>query len=462
MSFLSLTKYSMKSTKTFFIHSHIPPRIFLGVILTLCMQSVIADDFLSPTNAPKHSAEAAASSISIDDLVAEVLEKNPELHFYQAEIDAARGVRRTAAAMANPEASGQYGEKKVHSPDSTLKGEVWSASLSQTFEFPGRVTLRKHIADRQIELANLAFEQFRTALVNRTRTLAFILSGEQENAVEATDVSERFRSLRQVLEKRDHAGVTPLLETRIIEATELTLQRRTTEMKLAAQSMIHELNLLRGKPLQEPLVIKASTPRFPSTPSTELLLASAQTENPDLRMRQAELEQQGFKVSLAKNEMMPAVTVGPYYSEERAGDRETQVGLAVSMPLPFWNHNSGKIATEKAREQQALISFETTRQKVERQILETIFVYETKRKQIAEWGPNFKQQFKDAAAEADRSYRTGSVPLTIYLELQKQHLEALEAMLSTMRETLEAKQELERLTGVNLDELTAIKMKETK
>lgn len=48
-------------------------------------------------------ASTNAPSVALDVLVAEVLEHNPELNFYRAEIAAAKGERRTAATWANPE-----------------------------------------------------------------------------------------------------------------------------------------------------------------------------------------------------------------------------------------------------------------------------------------------------------------------------------------------------------------------
>jgi hypothetical protein len=44
-------------------------------------------------------------------MVADVLEHNPELNFYRAEIAAAKGERRTAAAWAHPELSTSVGQK---------------------------------------------------------------------------------------------------------------------------------------------------------------------------------------------------------------------------------------------------------------------------------------------------------------------------------------------------------------
>jgi cobalt-zinc-cadmium efflux system outer membrane protein len=60
------------------------------------------------------------------------------------------------------------------------------------------------------------------------------------------------------------------------------------------------------------------------------------------------------------------------------------------------------------------------------------------------------QHFKEAADLADRHYRLGAVPISTYVELQAQYLDAVESLLDTKREALEAATRLEWLTGLPL------------
>src|SRR6185295_16948977 len=76
--------------------------------------------------------------------------------------------------------------------------------------------------------------------------LAYALFAAQEKAAAAREVADRFKALREVLVQRDPAGLTPLLETRVIEATELTMQRKASEGEIATQNALLELNQLRG------------------------------------------------------------------------------------------------------------------------------------------------------------------------------------------------------------------------
>ena len=163
-------------------------------------------------------AETNAPPATLDALVTDVLERNSELNFYRAEIAAAKGERRSAAAWANPELSASVGDKRVTDGSFVGEGVAWSVSVRQTFDWPGRIGLRKAIANHQIKLAELGFDQFRAALAARARTLAFTSFAAQEKAAAAREVADRFQALREVLVQRDPAGLTPLLETRIIEA----------------------------------------------------------------------------------------------------------------------------------------------------------------------------------------------------------------------------------------------------
>ncbi len=406
-----------------------------------------------PVNTPAQPAALKA-------LVEDVLEHNPELNFYRAEIAAVKGEQRTAATWANPEISTSVGQKEVRSGGLSDEGVAWSVSVRQPFEWPGRMALRKAIANHQMRLAELGFAQFKTALAARARTLAYNLFAAREKAAAAKEVADRFQQLREVLVQRDPAGLTPQLETRIIEATELTLERKATEAALASQSAMLELNQLRGASWTQTMTLQAVSLEFKPVPEHEQLLAAAQTNNFELQMRRVELEQQGFRVSLARKDGYPSLAVGPYFSQERAGDREQQVGIGVSIPLPLWNRNRGNVATAEARQKQAETSLYVRQRDLDRRIIETALAYQRNLAEIRKWRPESVDEFRKAAELADRHYRLGAVPIATYVELQKQYLEAVEALLDTRREALQAGQELQRLTGLDFDAVQISQPKE--
>lgn len=396
------------------------------------------------------TAASASERIAPESLLAEISAQNPELRFYEAELAAARAGVRLAASSHNPDLSVQAGRKRTHASTGQLAGEgtAWAVSLSQTFEWPGRLALRKAIADRQVDLAELGLARFRTALASRARSLSYGLAAAQEKADAAASVAERFRALKETFLARDPAGLTPLLETRVIEAQELALQRRATETALAAHAALVELNQLRGTAPDTPLRPALPTVEFRVAPTLSELLTAARTHHFEYRARLLELEQQGFAVRLARHERNPAITVSPYLSRESADGRDTIVGLGLSVPLPLSSRSRAGVDLAEARRRQAEAAVGVAERSMEREVLTAVQTFESKRAEAARWSPKSVEKFREAAELADRHYRLGAVPLATYVELQKSYLDAVDALLDTKRETLEAGLHVQLLTGV--------------
>ena len=400
--------------------------------------------------------ESEGTINSFEALLEEVLENNPELKFYEAEVLAAKGLRKTAGLWSNPEVSGSIGHKRVISSSaggeiSRAKGPASEIVMMQSIEWPGRIHLRKAIADRDIELAELGLAQFRGLLKARVKIAAYVLSATQEKAEATQEVADHFQALREVLMQRDQAGLTPLLETRVIEAIELNMQRKASQATLDAKAALYDLNQLRGAAPGDALTLTKMNLTFrPIEIDKNELLKLAGSNDFQVRLRAIELERQGYRVRLAKNERFPDITAGPAIVMERAGERERVIGAAISLPLPLWDRNQGNITTAKAQQSQAETSFDVAERDAERRIVEAITTYETKLKEMANWRPDSIKHFKEAAELADRHYRLGAVPVSTYIELQSQYLDTVEGLQDTKKEALEAATQLELMTGADL------------
>jgi cobalt-zinc-cadmium efflux system outer membrane protein len=384
-------------------------------------------------------------------LVKQALERNPELNFFVAEIAAARGAVRTAGTLRNPELNTELGYKnsRENSGGANGDGAILALSFSQTLEYPGRIALRKAIANHDLGLAELHLQQFRLTLAARVRLLAYASRSAQERAKAVQEMASRIQALNDVLKQRPLAGIAPQLEAQIISANLLTFQRQQRESKLAEKTIAAELNQLCGRSTDAALSVSASPIVFTAV-SVRGLVEAARSNSFNIRIRQAELAQQGFKVALSKNERFPAIAVGPFYSLENAIDREQRVGLGVSLPLPFWDRNAGNIASSQARQQQAEASLAVAKREVERRVTQTAATLEAKRAEIEAWKTGSLAKLREASESADHNYRLGSVPLTTYVEIQKQYLEAISALNDAQKDAIEAAQALEILTGQKL------------
>ncbi len=231
------------------------------------------------------SYAASDETASLDALVAEALAHNPEAMVYRAEIAAAKGERRTAGEWHNPEVTTDLGVKLVRDfPGNSIgNGPMWTLSATQTFEYPGRIALRKAIANHQIALAELGLEGFRTGLAARIRSVAFRGALSQTKADAASEISKRLDDLLAILSQRPVAGVAPQLDLRIVEASAIALKRRPIEARREIQTAIYELNQLRGARIDAPLGLPKLDLRVPEIPTVSTLLVSARARNYDIR-----------------------------------------------------------------------------------------------------------------------------------------------------------------------------------
>lgn len=383
-------------------------------------------------------------------LLREIVSRHPELAFYEAEVAAAKAGRSGAGALARPELAVEIGRKRVRDVTGAVagEGEVWSVSVTQTFEWPGRLALRKAIANTQVELAELGLARFRHALEARARTLLYGLHAAQAKADAVAEVAARFAALKQTLLAREPAGIAPELETRVIEASELALQRRAAEAELEVQAALLELNQLRGAPAGQPLRITPRPLRLGAIPDDAALLDAARENNFDYRIRRSEIEQQAGEVRLARHERRPSISVSPYASRENAGERESTVGVAVSLPLPGGARGRSAIEVAEARQRQAEVAVSVAERELEREVLLTAHTFRVKADEMARTTAASPQRFREAAELADRHFRLGAVPVGTYVEMQQSYLEALEALLANERDALEAGLKLQQLTGL--------------
>lgn len=395
---------------------------------------------------------AFADPFTVNSLVQKALATHPELHFYEAQIAFAQGGKTKAGEIKNPDLMTGVGNWRVRdlSTSSVSDGPTWAVQLTQTFEWPGRLSLRKAIAQKDIELAQLGLEQFRAALAARVRTISWKMLAAQEKTLAAEEVAERFRSLASVLLQRDPAGAAPRLEARIIQASALTLGSEATLARNELEAARFELNQLLGERAEHPLQISMEKLTLNPPPALELLLADARRKNFDLRARFLDVEQQGYHVDLAKNERWPSITVVPYIQKQTNQTRETQVGFSLSIPLPLWNRNKGAIDSAKAKEVQAEVMLTAQLRQLERDVASQASHYRLHVEELIKWPTDTLESFRKAAAEADEHYRLGALPLSTYTELQRQYMGSVTAVLASQLAAVDARLQLEQLTGTKL------------
>lgn len=401
---------------------------------------------MSDLNAKQISQDAP---VSVESLVTEALSRNAELHSFSAEVKAMQGERTQAGLWKNPELELEYGERRVQEGNGSQKGKGYSHSirLRQTFEFPGKGSLRKAVADRNVTLAILGLEQFQASLAGQVRLLALRYSLAGSEAELAHEITLRSSSLIDLLKKRPASGAQSLLEIRLLQAHLIDLQKTALDRKMELEETRLALNSLLGRPSSMPLVIlPSSTAPVRPGPVNELIM-SGLNHSRLLKIREAELDRAGSHTTAAWLEAAPDFSVAPFYSEEKAGDKEVTVGLSVSMPLPLWNWNQGSIESAKARREQAEALLMDARNKVEESIARHHRALLLSLDLLEKYPPETARELAESADLADRQYRTGATSIQLFLDVQKAALEGRHTLNQTLADAWSHHLDLTLLCG---------------
>ncbi len=391
--------------------------------------------------------------MSLDALARDVVANNPERQFYVRQIDTA-GVERDAARRpTDPEVTVEFGQRRLEDPTTgarTGDAAAYAVSVVQPIEFGGRIALRRAIAEHQVTLARIGLAAFDATLAARARSLGYALFAADEKAAAARVVAGRMRELAHIIVSRDPAGPAPTLDAAVLRAGAITAERDAATADAAANSALYELNQLRGASFVARIRIIHPDMSLPALPSGTALAARIDERSFELQSLRAQFEQQGPRVDLARKARIPVVAIGPYYDHSGA-DRQTNYGIRLTTSLPVWNAQAGPVAQEQGRQAQADATLVNAQRRIAREVFDQSAQYEAKRTALLQWSADTPQSFADRAAEADRNFRLGAIPLTTYTQMQDAYRSALNAVLDTRAEALDALLQLRALAGGTLD-----------
>lgn len=392
-------------------------------------------------------------AVSIDQLVAMAMDNNAELGSFQAEADAARGQRTQAGFFRNPEVSVEVGAREVRDSENLLQGNgtTFGVSLMQTFEFPGKGTLRKAIADKNIEIAELGLEQFRLSLAGRVRLLAYEHMAATAEADAAEEIYRQGSGLASRLGTAPDYGARLRIETRLVQASLVELGAAIKEACLRREDTRAQLNALLGRPQNLPLRISSAFVPPSGGFNESAVVFAAQNNNPLLKIRQKELERSARELTAARLDIAPDFAIGPFFSRDVAGDTEQNFGGAVTATVPLWDWNIGNIRTAKARAEGAGALRVKALRDVEVQIVNLLKAHELTRRQIGMIPPGLLENVREASGLAGTQLRNGSIGAQLYLDAQAAYLGALRTSQNAVLDAWRTFLDLNLLTGGSLD-----------
>ena len=390
---------------------------------------------------------------TIEELVTQALANNAELRVFEAELAAAKGQRTQAGFFKNPEISTEIGAREVRDSENILQGNgtTFSIAVTQTFEFPGKGTLRKAIANKNIEIAELGLEQFRLALAGQVRLLAYEHLAAVSEAEAAESVYRQSNELSSRLASQTGYGARQQIEIRLIQASLVELGVAIKEASLRREETRTKLNALLGLP--QNMALRIRDPLLPPRDHLDAhrLVFAAQDNNLLLKIRRRELERSARELTATRLDVAPDFAIGPFFSRDVAGDTEQNIGASISATVPVWDWNIGNIQSARARRDATEAQRVKAERETEAEILSRFKAYELTLRQLGMIPSGLLQNVREASTLAETQFRNGSINAQLYLDAQSAYLDTLRAWQNAVLDAWRTLLDLNLLTGGSVE-----------
>jgi len=382
-------------------------------------------------------AEAAA-------LVAEALEKSPDLAAARSEAAAASARVRPAGALPDPMVTVAY-ENDGAAPSLGAEPMTRLAFVAQqAFPFPGKLGLAEKVAGVDAARAGTGPERVALTLEAAVRrSYADLLEAREEIRLVDEQI-ETWRDIEGVIRARYAAGMgtqQDILRAQS-ERTRLLQQRRRDEA--AEKSAASELRRLLFRPPDSPLPLagRLVVRAVPLVPTGEEILARAFEITPELKDAAFAKERAKLAADLARRNRRPDFVASAGYMNR--GSLPLMWSAAVGVSIPLW---AGKKQRPLIVEAESLFESASAREtSLKRQIqalteerLIRIESLDAEAKLDAE-GILVQDRLSVDAALA--SYRTGTVPFVTVLEALGTYFSDRRAAVSRLASLIRAEADL--------------------
>jgi len=303
-----------------------PPLVHcLTACLTVCL-TVCACLLLGPCLA---AAGAQADTLDLNALVVEALKNNPELSAGQERVKSSRHRIPQSKALPDPMVSAGYTNEGLNKYTfGNSYDSVWAFGLSQTVPFPGKLIQKGRVAEKEMETLGLQLHALRLGTVARVKELYYDLFVAHRTLEILADKTRLLDQVEKAALARYASGLGDQRDAVMAQTEKYMLAEKEHMVRQRLSTLEGMLNSQLGREVNSPLAKPAEPSKAPYRRSLEDLLVKASFDSPETKARMKKVERAEAKVSQAKAEFVPDVTLSAGYSQK--GYKASQSPLTVT------------------------------------------------------------------------------------------------------------------------------------
>ena len=389
-------------------------------------------------------------SMTMDDVAQYAINNNPELVAQRLEERMARGQLEKASLLlkANPTIEGAVSKKERAPGEEGNKFTNYGFKLSQEFEIAGQRGARIDIAEKEISTAVLVIKDKERLLISEVKDSfgkVLALRKKSELAQEVVRLQEELLGLTKI---KFQAGEVSGLDVNLAEVELSKAKRELLLVEREYRESLLALKGLMGLNPDMPLSVEGDLPSaIPNLPDKEMLKTVAFSERPDLKTVALEVRKTEAVIGLINKEAVPNVTLAGFYGKD---EQKNEVGLTITIPLPFFDRKQGERLEGRAKAEQAKIKVDGLKRTIEREIEQAYTALESALEELS----IFKEEILNKAAEnlnlLNLAFKEGKIGFFEVRLAQKETVDIQFAYLDSQLRMRIALNAIEKVTGGSL------------
>ncbi len=373
---------------------------------------------------------------------------NPELRTAQWSVQAAEGIILQAAAVPNPALSLEAENFGGRGAQKRFDAAEYTAQVEQTFELGGKRDKRKRVAHAEAQLAGLDREAVR--LDTRAETIRRFVGvlGAQAQVELAREAVSLAEAVARTTATRVETGKVSSMEQ---EKAEMLLAQKMIDRDQARQVLATARTQLaaqwgRSEPAFAAAVDDLTTvPTLPPLPDLLRRLHG----NPDLARWTCEQERARAILVQEQAARLPDLSVAAGVRRANETDACTLVA-GVTVPLPLFDQNQGKIREAEARLAMAEQQQRAAEAKAAAGLTSTYQQLVTATNRVAAWKSAVLPRARAVFETTQTGYAQGKFSYLELLDAQRTLVDAQTVYIDALTAVHTGAADLERIVGLQL------------
>jgi outer membrane protein, heavy metal efflux system len=260
--------------------------------------------------APSGSAQQAANgeASKLADLLLEAETNNPQIHAAKQQWQSMQQMPTQVATLPDPQVVLQQvnvGSPRPFAGFTNSDFAYVGLGVSQDIPYPGKLRLRRELANKDAEVAEQKVEVIRRAIHSDLKMTYFRISFLTKQSAILDGDGELLRQMEQAAEVKYRSGMGNQQEVLQAQLEQTKLLREITANRLEAGKLQAELKQLLGRPQTSPDLLTEEIGESSITRNFEELLSAVQSNNPLVSAAQRTVDRQKVAIEIAKKDFYP-------------------------------------------------------------------------------------------------------------------------------------------------------------